>query len=429
MQSDWDTDSRNSTRLEVAPGQTKPISFKLYLKDPSISELRLAVLYTYRGAESTIRASAVQQLVKRSVFESHKITFKHPSGIISYAMLRPPARNATCGSRKSAPILLGFHGAGLEADVDAVAQTFDPLPQLCAWVLFPTGVTPWSGDDWHTWGFADVEAAVSAIPDWIKHNSWNATGVDVDRWLVSGHSNGGQGTWYAMTHRPDKIIAAVPISGYLSIERYVPYEFWSPTIDPGRQSVLRSALNSYRHELLAENCEKIPILQSHGGADTNVPTFHSRLMNFLLSQRGGNAGYYEIEGAEHYFDGIMTTEPLRKFYQEHIPDGVAITKSLRRFTIVVANPGDMGSKGGITVTQLETPGRYGRMEVSIDPRDDETCIYSVQTKNILSFRVSPHECQSAIVMVQRQNTTSSAATFTIKGATTVTWTDNVWEVS
>ncbi|KAL1648008.1 hypothetical protein SLS58_002333 [Diplodia intermedia] len=334
--SDWETVSGNFSHLEVVPGQTKPVSFGLSLKDPEMSELRLEVLYTYDGAESSL-------------------------------------------------------------------------------------------NDWHAWGFPDVEAAVAAIPRWIEHNAWNGTSVDTDRWLVSGHSNGGQGTWYALTHRPDRIIGAVPVSGYLSIERYVPYEFWSPTIDPGRQSVLRSALNTYRHELLVENCESIPILQSHGGADTNVPTFHSRLMNFLLSQRGGNANYYEIPGSEHFFDGIMTTEPLRNFYNAHIPNGLAVTKSLKRFTIVVGTPGDMGSKGGITITQLETPGRYGRMEVSIDPRDTETCIYSIQTKNILSFNISPHECQSATVIIRRQNMASIGTTVAIDRVSTLTWANNIWK--
>ncbi|OJD31938.1 alpha beta protein [Diplodia corticola] len=424
--SDWEVAPDNISQLEVVSGQTRPISFRLALKDPTISELRLEILYTYDGAESNLSAPGVQPVVKKSTYDPHKFTFKHPGGIVSYAMLRPPAKNATCGLQGSAPVLLGLHGAGLEADVDGVARAFDPLPDLCAWVLFPTGVTPWSADDWHAWGFPDVEAAVAAIPEWIKHNAWNGTTVDTDRWLVSGHSNGGQGTWYAITHRPDKIIAAVPISGYSSIERYVPYEFWSPTIDPGRQSVLRSALNTYRHESLFENCESIPILQSHGGADTNVPTFHSRLMNFLLSLRGSNAGYYEIPGSEHFFDGIMTTEPLRTFYRTHIPNGLAVTKSLKKFTIVVGTPGDMGSKGGITVTQLETPGRYGRMEVSIDPRDEETCIYSIQTKNILSFSISPHECQSATVIVRRQNMASSATTLAVDSGSTLTWTNDIW---
>ena len=42
------------------------------------------------------------------------------------------------------------------------------------------------------WGFADVEAAVAAIPGWIEAIGWNGPGIDVDRWLVAGHSNGGQ---------------------------------------------------------------------------------------------------------------------------------------------------------------------------------------------------------------------------------------------
>ena len=62
-----------------------------------------------------------------------------------------------------------------------------------------------------------MEAAVASIPDWIITMGWEGLGVDLDRWVVSGHSNGGQGTWYALTHRSDKIIAATPLSGYLSI--------------------------------------------------------------------------------------------------------------------------------------------------------------------------------------------------------------------
>lgn len=41
------------------------------------------------------------------------------------------------------------------------------------------------------WGFHDVQAAISSIPDWIERFGWTFYGVDVDNWLVSGHSNGG----------------------------------------------------------------------------------------------------------------------------------------------------------------------------------------------------------------------------------------------
>lgn len=52
----------------------------------------------------------------------------------------------------------------------------------------------------------------------MKSVDWEGEGVDLDKWVVTGHSNGGQGTWYALTHWSDKIIAATPLSGYLSIQ-------------------------------------------------------------------------------------------------------------------------------------------------------------------------------------------------------------------
>ena len=36
-----------------------------------------------------------------------------------------------------------------------------------------------------------MEAAVAAVPHWIKAVQWRGADLDVDRWLVSGHSNGG----------------------------------------------------------------------------------------------------------------------------------------------------------------------------------------------------------------------------------------------
>lgn len=85
-----------------------------------------------------------------SVHEPHKLTFLHPGGIVSYAILRPPSPEALREVSKSRalPILLNLHGAGLEADSQQVRHMLDTVPDLHAWVLFPTGVTPWSADDW-----------------------------------------------------------------------------------------------------------------------------------------------------------------------------------------------------------------------------------------------------------------------------------------
>jgi dipeptidyl aminopeptidase/acylaminoacyl peptidase len=142
----------------------------------SIPDKQVALFYRHSGHEKDEnRLLFTIKLQSRSIYEPHKVTHLHPGGIVSYAMLRAPAKNATCvGTNRatSAPILLQFHGAGVDADNSMVAHALDPVSDLCAWVLFPTGVTSWSGDDWHSWGFADVEAAVNAISDWIEATGW-----------------------------------------------------------------------------------------------------------------------------------------------------------------------------------------------------------------------------------------------------------------
>jgi predicted esterase len=302
------------------------------------------------------------------------------------------------GNSSSAPVLLQFHGAGVEADNDMVAHALDPVPDLCAWVVYPTGVTPWSGDDWHNWGFADVEAAVAAIPFWIQAARWPGIGVDTESWFVSGHSNGGQGTWYALTHHPDKVFAAAPVSGYLSIHTYVPYQLWRP-MDPRRRAIIEASANSYRHELLASNAKYIPMLQQHGSVDDNVPAYHSRLMSQLLWETGWPSNYSELAGKGHWFDTVMTTDALQKFYKDHLTRPILPAKGFTEFELIVANPSDMGSKGGVSVLYLKDPGRLGKLHVSTD---QNFVPYSFKTENILAFEIKYTQTQIRSVIIDGQ---------------------------
>jgi pimeloyl-ACP methyl ester carboxylesterase len=267
----------SKTSIVIVAGQTRPVAINVTLPDQNVSTIGYNI--TYRATNST-RLSTLQvsqDLNHISMYKPHKLTFLHPSGVVSYAMIRPPAGNATCQSGQTKlPVLLSLHGAGVEVDAPAANDVLDPVSDLCAWVLFPTGVTAWSGDDWHNFGFADVEAAIEAIPAWIESVGWTGPGVDTNRWIVVGHSNGGQGTWYALTHRPDKILAAAPLSGYASIQKYVSYELWQPA-DPRRTAVLSASLNSYRHEMLMPNVQGIPIQQQHGQVIKSL----SHLYDFL----------------------------------------------------------------------------------------------------------------------------------------------------
>lgn len=136
--------------LSLAPGQTRPLAFEISMLDPMAELLSLRFKYIV-GHDRVERLTSVIsfRLSRRSIIEPHKLTFLHNSGIVSYAILRAPS-NITClhTCPKELPILLNLHGAGLEADSDQVRHSLDILPGLCSWVLFPTGVTPWSGDDW-----------------------------------------------------------------------------------------------------------------------------------------------------------------------------------------------------------------------------------------------------------------------------------------
>ena len=120
-----------------------------------------------------------------------------------------------------------------------------------------------------------------------------------------------------------------------------------------------------------------------------MPTFHSRRMNQLLlqSNRQTFSKYVELEGSGHWFDGVLTTTPLAEFYIEMLSSNTKTPIIPQAFSIVVANPSEMGSRGGIKVDQLCTPGQGGKINVE---RKDDRKNWILQTSNILRFHFHPH---------------------------------------
>ena len=179
----------------VVAGQTRHVAVAISCETNCSPYIGIDIEYSIVGPRHS-EASVLHlehQFAQRELHEPLKVTFYHPAGMVSYAILKPPSSNISCplDSEGSLPVVLQLHGAGVEADNDIVRHALDPL-NLCAWSVFPTGSTPWSGDDWHVWGFADVEAAIEAIPAWIESIRWDGPGVNTERWLVAGHSNGGE---------------------------------------------------------------------------------------------------------------------------------------------------------------------------------------------------------------------------------------------
>lgn len=144
----------------------------------------------------------------------------------------------------------------------------------------------------------------------------------------------------------------------------------------------------YRHELLLENFAGIPVLQQHGSADDNVPVLHSRRLSQLIEQTGHPTEYIEMEGKGHWFDGIMTTHSLRDFYVKVLGTYGNDPELPQRFAMVVANPGHMGSRGGVLVDQLNYPDQLGRIVIE---RCTTSAMWKVTTSNIHRWHFAPQE--------------------------------------
>ncbi|KAF2672220.1 hypothetical protein BT63DRAFT_191683 [Microthyrium microscopicum] len=358
-------ESQKAPLTRLAPGQTRPLVFHAALQDKALQEVFFTLASKSLQSGKTSSVNVTKKLIHASIYAPHKITYLHQSGIVSYSILRPPSKNATCSAgQQSAPIMLFLHGAGIDADNPAVKETLEAAPNLCAWSIFPSGVTSWCGDDWHTWGYMDVESTIAAVKVWTKDHAWEGIGVDTEKRLIGGHSNGGQGAWWALTHHPGKIIGGAPLSGYMSIPLYVPTTLWRPA-DPSKKAAVDFAIASYRNELLAANFAGIPIMQQHGGSDDNVPVYHSSLMYQLINETGTSSDYDVLEGKPHWWDGIATETNLQKFYNKVLANPrIPTLQEVEHFEIIAADPGEMSGRFGIRVLYLQEQGRLGKLKIS-----------------------------------------------------------------
>ena len=137
--------------LSLAPGQSRPLNFHIALSSNESSCISLKLTYIVRGTTEVLYSPTISATLSlKSITAPHRITFLHPGGIVSYAILTAPRLDSLprVASNPKLPVLVTLHGAGVEADSDEVRHMLDPVLGLSAWMLFPAGVTPWCGDDW-----------------------------------------------------------------------------------------------------------------------------------------------------------------------------------------------------------------------------------------------------------------------------------------
>ena len=142
---------KDKSPFRLAPGQSRSLPFNITLCHGSAEDVLFEITYKLDHSPRVFRTSRARQSVQRQeADEPQKITYLHPGGVVSYAMLRSPSGKATrhADPNTSFAVLIDLHGAGVKVDSNLIRNSFRDAPNLKAWILFPSGVTSWSGDDW-----------------------------------------------------------------------------------------------------------------------------------------------------------------------------------------------------------------------------------------------------------------------------------------
>ncbi|KAG1842649.1 hypothetical protein DFJ58DRAFT_731968 [Suillus subalutaceus] len=294
--------------------------------------------------------------------------------------------------------ILALHGAG----VDIINQTFwaDSLPrQDRAWVIIPSGRTSW-GLDWHGPSAADAFAT----------DSWTWVYPRDTKLIVMGHSNGGQGAWYVASRWPDKVKAVVAAAGYIKSQAYVPWTMsrFAHFIDPALRAVLETSLLPDDNDLFLSNLAHTPVLAIHGGADDNVPPWHTREAVSVLREWNPDADvtYYEEPGQSHWWFEVLKNTRVQAFLDRVCCSSYDAPKTkCRKFTLTVAVPAESGSMGGWRVHALEMPGRLGRLEVC---EDDEGGV-NVKASNISVVSIDLSKASVNKLVINNQSIAHASA--------------------
>lgn len=150
--------------------------------------------------------------LSRAPFEGpFRFTFRDSDDSVQYAMALPPLSPPPTNQSSPIPIILALHGAGVEASSPFWTSSI-PRQSCGVWIVLPTGRTPW-GYDWHGPSLWNAANAVKEVPRlhelWFGNSDLSAI-PDVNRLIILGHSNGGQGRGLHTTSTSVRVLIAVP---------------------------------------------------------------------------------------------------------------------------------------------------------------------------------------------------------------------------
>ncbi|KAI8846893.1 hypothetical protein BC829DRAFT_418861 [Chytridium lagenaria] len=377
--------------VKLGPGQVYPLPVEVHFPDtlpkvPDYVDITLQMIDLDSFVTFNVSAGRYN-LARRKWGDAYKLTFVDYDGSVQYAMARPPKKACSYGGKPSCPVVLALAWVGLirvffitvgVAGVEAASPFWTEAyrQQEYAWMLFPTGRTPW-GFDWHGPSFKNVEMAVIYLSHMhgVPLHLQQSLAIDENRLVYTGHSNGGQGAWWMTSHHPDRALAAIPASGYLKIQFYTPYymRVGDAYADPVFRGIMESSIAENDIDLYAANMAGVPILARTGGNDDNVPPLNTRRLVRLVNEWNRNpvsVNISEVPGQGHWFEGVVNDDTLQEFLDKHVdPErnpGLPHPPLPDAFTLSTLNPASSGSKGSIRILQLEVPYRLASIRVHRD---------------------------------------------------------------
>lgn len=369
----------------LAPTQTRVLPLQLLQSGPfKGSEIGITIRFKTGKKTTTLTLEIpVKQypLWTSDKFQPIKASYLYMNSTPTAFLVVPP-KGPESGDPH--PPILALHGAGV--DIFKFPSWSEAVPrQNSSWIILPTGRTSW-GLDWHGPSAQDAWQSVDALGAILKgHTPWHLWRLPDDaRVILVGHSNGGQGTWYMASRYPDRVIAAVPASGYIKSQSYVPLTQSRSAhfIDPALRAILETSLTPDDNDLFLSNLVNTPVLAVHGGLDENVPVWHSREYIGILKSWNPtvNVSLKEDPGMPHYYPSVLASDQVQAFL-DHATQNHTISTT-ETYTLTVSVPSESGTFHGWSVESLHTPGRLGRLVVS--QRDNFT---EVRTVNIRTFSI------------------------------------------
>eukprot|EP00172_Hildenbrandia_rubra_P000389 Plantae.Rhodophyta-Hildenbrandia_rubra.ctg11855.p1 GENE.Plantae.Rhodophyta-Hildenbrandia_rubra.ctg11855~~Plantae.Rhodophyta-Hildenbrandia_rubra.ctg11855.p1 ORF type:complete len:1080 (+),score=156.17 Plantae.Rhodophyta-Hildenbrandia_rubra.ctg11855:192-3431(+) len=346
---------------------------------------------------------------------SYRFTFLSRTRDVQYAAVVVPQK--PCGL---CAIVLGLHGAGVEAGKDAWTGSYKRMDG--AWVVLPSGRRPY-GFDWHgpmmdnAWKSVDEFAdGLMGVPTRLhaktKTSWWGKKQIireglvelDRSRFVFTGHSMGSHSCSVFFTHYPDVALGGVCASGWLRLGNYGGW--WlrqsQSFADSRALAMLRGSLEEYSVDLYARNSLSIPFLGRTGDRDETVPPWNVRRMVRVLKQHELWAGIpsnksvvslSEVAGKGHWFWTVLNDDKVQSFFDHVISKGKPLLP--KRFQVFTINPGTTGSRGGLRILQLGSPIESGILEVarsglpSGKNEEHKDTKWTITSGNVRRFRFSP----------------------------------------